>query len=50
MADYKSMYAKLFNTITDTIESLKAAQIETEEMFLSSDEPNVTVLNQPDDK
>ena len=32
MADYKKMYYKLFNFVTDAIEILKKAQIETEDM------------------
>ena len=38
MRDYKEMYYKLFNSITDALEILKEAQIETEEMFINSDE------------
>lgn len=49
MADYKSMYIKLFNAITDTIHNLRAMQAETEEMFLSSEELNITVLDRPDE-
>jgi len=50
MADYKRMYTKLLNTVTDTIRTLQSAQVETEEMFLSQEEPNITVLEQPDKK
>lgn len=49
MADYKTMYTKLFNTITDTIRNLQAVQVETEEMFISQEEPNITVLDRPDE-
>ena len=49
MADYKRMYTKLFNTVTDTIQNLQAAQVETEEMFVSQKEPKITVLNQDND-
>ena len=38
MPDYKSMYFKLFNKITDTIESLKEAQQEAEEQYLAAEE------------
>ena len=34
MPDYKKLYFKLFNEITDTIEKLKKAQVDTEEMYL----------------
>lgn len=36
MPDYKKMYLHLFNTITDTIEELKKAQLSTEKMFMSA--------------
>ena len=45
MADYRKMYTKLFNTVTDTIQNLQAAQVETEEMFISQEEPNTTLLH-----
>lgn len=48
MADYKTMYTALFNAITDTILILQTAQVKTEEMFLSQEEPNITVLEPPD--
>ena len=35
MPDYKKLYLKLFNEITDTIEKLKKAQKNTEEMYLN---------------
>jgi len=36
MSDHKSMmYAKLFNSVTDAIQLLQAAQMETEEVFIS---------------
>lgn len=34
MTDYKQLYSKMFNAITDTIESLKQVQIEAEEDYL----------------
>jgi len=49
VANYKQMYTKLFNTVTDTIHTLQAAQVETEEMFVSQKEPEITVLNQDND-
>ena len=36
MPDYKTMYAKLFNAITDATEILQQAQRETEEMYIES--------------
>ena len=38
MVDYKSMYYKMFNKITDIIEELKKLQIETEEIYIESAE------------
>ncbi len=34
MSGYKHLYLKLFNAITDIIETLKKVQIETEEEYL----------------
>ncbi|MDR2655702.1 MAG: hypothetical protein LBC56_06485 [Oscillospiraceae bacterium] len=54
--DYKSMYLRLFNNITDIIYSgsgldtnviikrLEETQRQSEEMYISSDEPNMRVL------
>lgn len=50
MADYKSMYTKLFNAITDTIHNLQAVQVETEEMFLAQEEPEIVLLDGPDNE
>ena len=36
MPDYKRMYAKLFNAITDAVEILQQAQQETEEIYIES--------------
>ena len=33
MADYKDMYYKLFNKLTDVIEELKEIQCEMEEIY-----------------
>ncbi len=35
--DYKKAYCRLFNDVTDTIEKLKAAQCEAEEILLGQD-------------
>ncbi|MDO5479568.1 MAG: hypothetical protein Q4G23_10450 [Clostridia bacterium] len=45
MPDYKKMYTKLFNSVTDAIEILKQAQIETEEIYINSSEEDKKVLN-----
>lgn len=34
MPDYKTLYHKLFNDITDAIENLQKAQQDAEEMYL----------------
>lgn len=41
MADYKKMYYKMLNKVTDIIEELKELQIETEEIYIETaeDEP-----------
>ncbi len=36
MPDYQKLYCKMFNVITDTIEELKKAQQEAEELYLQS--------------
>ncbi|MDL2327609.1 hypothetical protein LJC64_03000 [Ruminococcaceae bacterium OttesenSCG-928-A11] len=38
MSDYKRMYHKLFNAITSTIELLQCVQMETEALYVDSDE------------
>lgn len=38
MADYKKMYYTLFNVLTDTIEQLKKAQEECEEIYMETDD------------
>ena len=37
MYDYEKMYYMLFNKITDIIEELKTVQIQTEELFINTD-------------
>ncbi len=44
MPDYAAMYKKLFNSQTDAIALLQEAQQETEEMYMSSPEPDIRVL------
>lgn len=36
MTDYKSMYYKLFNAITDVVEILQQAQKEAEEIYINT--------------
>ena len=36
MSDYKKMYYKMFNKITDIIEELKELQLETEEIYIET--------------
>lgn len=48
MADYSSMYKKLFNVVTDAIEILQAAQVETERLYINHESPNITLLKLKD--
>jgi len=45
MPDYKTMYKTLFNAITESIEILKKAQIDAEELYIKTceDEENKIV-------
>jgi len=38
MPDYKKMYFRLFNKVSDAIELLQQAQLEGEEAFISGDD------------
>lgn len=49
MPDYKEMYFKLFRATTKAIDILEVAQQECEELFLSPEEPNLTVLPSKND-
>lgn len=44
MPDYAAMYKKLFNSQTDAIAILQQAQRDTEEMYISSPEPDIRIL------
>ena len=44
MADYKKMYITLFRNVSKAIELLQAAQLTTEEIFISSDQPGILLL------
>jgi len=48
VADYKGMYHKLFNAITDSVKILNAAQAQTEKMYVDH-EPDVRLLKPGDD-
>lgn len=48
MADYQKMYRKLFQATTRAIELLQQAQQETEEIYISSDEPELQLVKQKD--
>jgi len=51
MADYAEMYKKLFRSQTKAIQILQKAQQDTEEMFMTAPDNNVTVLeNKKTDK
>ncbi len=41
MSNYKKMYYRLFNRISDVIDELKEIQQETEEMFIENQNPNI---------
>jgi len=44
MPDYQKMYKRLFQAQTTAIEILQQAQQDTEEMYISSPEPEIRVL------
>jgi hypothetical protein len=46
-ADFKTMYLRLFNTITDVIDILQKAQAETEAMYTVQGEPTLISLDPP---
>lgn len=46
MPDYRAMYHKLFNAITDAINLLQQVQQDTEEIYISTEK---TVQEQQDD-
>lgn len=48
MADYSSMYKKLFNAVTDAIKILQSAQVETESIYINDESPNITLLKLKD--
>ena len=44
MPDYAAMYKRLFRSKTEAIAILQKAQQDTEEMYISSPEPDIRVL------
>lgn len=46
MPDYKKLYLRLFNAVTDAIEILTEAQQDCEELYVSEDEPKLIILPQ----
>lgn len=44
MPDYKKMYLTLFKATENAINILEAAQLECEELYVSAQEPEITVL------
>lgn len=44
MADYKSMYHKIFNKVSDVIAELQIVQQQTESMYLEAGEPNIKII------
>jgi hypothetical protein len=48
MADYQEMYRKLFKATTKAIDLLQKAQQETEELYISSDQPELHLVKQKD--
>lgn len=48
MADYQEMYRKLFQATTKAIDILQKAQQETEELYISSGQPELHLVKQKD--
>ncbi len=42
MVNYKKLYFRLFNAITDAIEILQKAQIDTEEAYMDEGDDEIT--------
>lgn len=47
MPDYKSMYYRLFNRVSDAITALQHAQQESEEMMILKDDKPVILTAEP---
>jgi len=51
MPDYKSMYYRLFNRVSDAISVLQSAQQESEDAFIESqDEALIRLAEPPEEK
>lgn len=50
MADYREMYRKLFQATTKAIDLLQVAQQETEELYISSDDTELHLLDEENTK
>jgi hypothetical protein len=50
MADYAKMYRGLFRAVTSAIELLQKAQLEAEEIYISGDEPVISIVQQENDR
>lgn len=50
MADYREMYRLLFQAATRAIDILQKAQQETEELFIRSDPPDLSLMERGDEK
>lgn len=44
MPDYQSMYAILFRAMSKAITTMQEAQQQTEEIYISNDEPIIKIL------
>jgi len=45
MADYQKMYTTLFRAVTEAITLLQSAQCETEELYISANEPDIVLID-----
>jgi hypothetical protein len=50
MADYKKMYATLFNAHTDAITLLQQAQQTTEQMYIDAPDPEIRITDPGENK
>lgn len=46
MPNYQKMYALLFNAVTDAVQMLQQAQQQTEEIYISGDDPIIRIMPQ----
>ena len=50
MADFNSMYKELFNAVTDAVNILQQAQVDTEEMYISHEPIPIKLVIPKDDE